>query len=105
MQQRQLGPDGPTVGAIGIGTCPLTLREDRPSLEDAVRVLSHAATLGMTLWDTADAYCKNEADMGYGDYLCQKAFSTLPSELRDRVIIATKGGTVRPNNGWERDAR
>jgi aryl-alcohol dehydrogenase-like predicted oxidoreductase len=105
MQQRQLGPGGPTVGAIGIGTGPLTIPDNRPALEDAVRVLTHAATLGVTLWDTADAYCKDEADMGYGDYLCQKAFAALPAELRERTIIATKGGTVRPDNKWERDAR
>jgi aryl-alcohol dehydrogenase-like predicted oxidoreductase len=105
MQQRQLGPDGPVVGAIGIGTGPLTIPSDRPSIEDAVRVLSRAATLGITLWDTADAYCKDEADMGYGDYLCRKAFSALPAELRERVVIATKGGTIRPDNRWERDAR
>jgi aryl-alcohol dehydrogenase-like predicted oxidoreductase len=43
--------------------------------------------------------------MGYGDYLCQKAFSALPCELRERVIVATKGGTIRPGNRWERDAR
>jgi aryl-alcohol dehydrogenase-like predicted oxidoreductase len=105
MQQRQLGPNGPTVGAIGFGAGPLTIPDNRPSLEDAVRVLTHAATLGVTLWDTADAYCKDEADMGYGDYLCQKAFSALPAELRERVIVATKGGTVRPNNQWGRDSR
>jgi aryl-alcohol dehydrogenase-like predicted oxidoreductase len=105
MQQRQLGPQGPSVGAIGFGTGPLTIPSHRPSLEDAVRVLSRAATLGVTLWDTADAYCKDETDMGYGDYLCQKAFAALPAELRERTIVATKGGTVRPDNGWERNAR
>jgi aryl-alcohol dehydrogenase-like predicted oxidoreductase len=104
MQQRQLGPDGPAVGTIGLGTGPLTIPDNRPSLEDAIRVLTHAATLGITLWDTADVYCKNEADMGYGDYLCQKAFTALPAELRQRVVVATKGGTVRPDNRWERDS-
>jgi aryl-alcohol dehydrogenase-like predicted oxidoreductase len=105
MQQRKLGPNGPSVGAIGIGTGPLCIPENRLSVEDAIGVLSRAATLGVTLWDTADAYCKDEADMGYGDYLCQQAFASLPSELRERVIIATKGGTIRPNNRWERNAR
>jgi aryl-alcohol dehydrogenase-like predicted oxidoreductase len=104
VHQKQLGPDGPSVGAIGFGTGPLTIPENRPSLDDAIRVLTRAATLGITLWDTADAYCKDEADMGYGDYLCQQAFSALPVELRERVIIATKGGTIRPDNRWERDA-
>jgi aryl-alcohol dehydrogenase-like predicted oxidoreductase len=103
MHQRQLGPHGPTVGAIGFGTGPLTIPSDRPSLEDAIHVLSRAATLGVTLWDTADAYCHDEADMGYGDYLCQKAFAALPAELRERTIVATKGGTIRPDNRWERD--
>jgi aryl-alcohol dehydrogenase-like predicted oxidoreductase len=105
MHERQLGARGPSVGAIGFGTGPLTIPADRPSVEDAVRVLSRAAALGVTLWDTADAYCKDEADMGYGDYLCQRALSALPAELRERVIVATKGGTIRPDNRWERDAR
>jgi len=104
MEQRQLGPTGPAVGAIGLGTGPLCIPAGRPSLEDAVRVLTHAATLGVTLWDTADAYCKDEADMGYGDYLCREALSRLPAEMRERVIVATKGGTVRPGGRWERDA-
>jgi aryl-alcohol dehydrogenase-like predicted oxidoreductase len=28
----------------------------------------------------------------------------LPAELRERVVVATKGGTIRPDNRWERDA-
>src|SRR4028119_700350 len=103
MLQRHLGPNGSTVGAIGIGMGPLCIPKNRPSLEDAINLLSRAATQGVTLWDTADAYCQDEADMGYGDILCQAALAALPLELRERVIIATKGGTIRPDNRWERN--
>jgi hypothetical protein len=49
MKQRQLGPSGPLVGAIGLGGMPLSIKADRPSEADAVRLLTRAAELGMTL--------------------------------------------------------
>jgi aryl-alcohol dehydrogenase-like predicted oxidoreductase len=104
MQQRQLGPDGPHVGAIGLGTGPLCFPDDRPSIEGAVHLLTHAATMSVTLWDTADAYCQTESEMGYGELICQKALAALPTELRARVIVATKGGTTRSGGRWERDS-
>jgi aryl-alcohol dehydrogenase-like predicted oxidoreductase len=76
---------------------------ERPSMPEAVRVLVRAAELGVTLWDTADAYCLDDTDIGYGEWLCRDAVAALPSGLRERIIIATKGGTVRPEGGWEQD--
>jgi len=103
MQLRQLGPNGPLVGAIGLGINPLASFTDRPSLQDAIRVLVHSAELGVTLWDTADAYCLDDTDIGYGEWLPADAVAELPADLREQVIIATKGGTVRPQGGWEQD--
>jgi aryl-alcohol dehydrogenase-like predicted oxidoreductase len=103
MQQRKLGKDGPMVGAIGLGTNPMASFTERPSYEEAVRLLVHAAEQGMTLWDAADAYCLDDTDIGYSEWICRDARNSLPSDLRDQVVIATKGGTVRPEGGWEQD--
>jgi len=103
MQQRQIGTDGPTVGAIGLGTNPMASFTNRPSYEEAVRLLIHSAELGVTLWDAADAYCLDDTDIGYSEWLCRDARNALPTDLRDQVVIATKGGTVRPDGGWEQD--
>jgi aryl-alcohol dehydrogenase-like predicted oxidoreductase len=105
MQQRQIGVDGPMVGAIGLGTGPITILESRPSMEAAAELLLKAAEIGVTLWDTANAYSQGEADFGYGERMCQAAYAALPAELRERVLIATKGGTVRPDGSWQQDGR
>ena len=100
MQQRQLGPNGPLVGAIGLGTAPITIPEDRPSVDSVVRLLAHAAEKGITLWDTADAYCIDDSEIGYGERLCHQALAALPGDLRERIVIATKGGATRPQGSW-----
>lgn len=91
------------VGAIGFGTNPMASFTERPTMQDAVAVLARAAELGVTLLDTADAYCLDDKDIGYGEWMCREAVASLPAELRERVVIATKGGTVRPGGGWEAD--
>jgi len=103
MQLRELGAGGPMVGAIGLGTNPLASFTHRPTMDEAVRLLAGAAELGVTLWDTADAYCLDNTDIGYGEWMCRNARASLPADLRERIIIATKGGTVRPGGGWEQD--
>lgn len=105
MQQRILGPDGPGVGAIGVGTGPMAASEDRPSPEDGAKILVRATELGVTLWDTADAYCLDESEVGYGERVCQIAYAALPADMRDQVVIATKGGSIRPNGAWKQDGR
>lgn len=105
MKQRQLGPNGPLVGAIGLGGMPLSIKTDRPSEADAVRILTRAAELGMTLWDTADAYCLNDTETGHNERLFASAFHALPSDLKAKVVLATKGGHIRPDGQWVTDGR
>lgn len=105
MQQRKLGPDGPTVGVIGLGTGPIAIPDGRPSVKEVTQLLARAAELGVTLWDTAGAYCRDDSEIGYGERLCQSALAALPAELRERIVTATKGGTVRPEGRWEQDGR
>ena len=105
MNTRQLGPDGPQVGAIGLGGMPLSVKDDRPDRESAVQVLARAAELGMTLWDTADAYCLDDSETGHNERIFAAALQSLPADLRERIVIATKGGHVRPDGKWVTDGR
>ena len=107
MKQRQLGPKGPLVGAVGLGGMPMSIQPDnkRVSREEGTKVLTRAAELGVTLWDTADAYCQNDTETGHNERLFAAALKTLPSDLRESVVVATKGGHVRPDGKWVTDGR
>lgn len=109
MKTRHIGNDtvGRTeVGAIGLGlmTFDQTGTQPREQLLDTVRT---ALDAGVTLFDTADAY-------GPGDELGAAAqgenetlIASLLDELgvRDRVLLATKGGHVRTDGGgWATDS-
>ena len=109
MRTRELGNDTVgrvEVGAVGLGlmTFDQTGTQPREQLLDTVRA---ALDAGVTLFDTADAY-------GPGDELgpaAQGANETLVAGLldelgvRDRVLLATKGGHVRTDGGgWDLDS-
>jgi aryl-alcohol dehydrogenase-like predicted oxidoreductase len=81
----------------------LSLR-DRPSEAQATAVLHAALDAGVTLLDTADVYSLDQHDIGHNERLIAEALRTW-SGARDGVIVATKGGLVRPGGRWETDAR
>jgi aryl-alcohol dehydrogenase-like predicted oxidoreductase len=87
MTHRQLGPNGPMVGPIGLGCMGFTWAyTDRPVDEaDAVAVFARAIELGGTLFDTADVYgpFTNETLVG----------RALAGRWHD-VTVATKCGLV-----------
>jgi aryl-alcohol dehydrogenase-like predicted oxidoreductase len=101
MNTRALGASGLTVGAVGLGCMYLSIR-DRPSEDEAVRTLHAAIDAGMTLLDTADAYCLDQRDVGHNERLIARALRERPGVS---VVVATKGGLERPNGAWTRDAR
>ncbi len=105
MQNRTLGSSGLTVSAVGLGAMPLSISPDRPSEADAIAVIHHAIDCGVTLIDTADAYCIDDTEAGHNERLIGKALSQLPQATRERVVVATKGGCVRPQRRWDRDGR
>ena len=102
MQQVQLGRTGRHVSRIGLGAMPLSL-EGRPPREDAKAVVRRAVELGVTFIDTADAYCIDDGDTGHNERLIAEALDEIGA--RDDVLVATKGGSVRPGGRWERDGR
>ncbi|RYX83355.1 aldo/keto reductase [bacterium] len=105
MKQRILGPSGLSVGEIGLGGMPMSVRHDRPSEADSIKTIHRATELGMTLWDTADAYCIDDTETGHNERLFAKAKASLPADLREKVVIATKGGHIRPEGRWDQNAR
>ena len=109
MQTREIGNDHVgrvQVGSIGLGlmTFDQSGAQPRNQLADTVRA---AIDAGITLFDTADAYGPGD-DLGtdaQGEN--ERLIAGLLSELgvRDRVLLATKGGHVRTDGGgWATDS-
>ncbi|OAI58737.1 aldo/keto reductase [Ralstonia solanacearum] len=83
----QLGKHGPMVGIQGLGCMSMVTDYYGPTDESEARAtLDKALDLGVTMFDTADAYGygKNEAFIG-----------PFVRANRDRVTVATKFGIVR----------
>ncbi len=93
------------VGAIGLGlmTMSQTGEQPRDQLLDTVRAGLDA---GVTLFDTADAYGSGDdgaAAMGQNERLIASLLDELG--VRDQVLLATKGGHVRnQEGGWDTDS-
>lgn len=103
MNRRPLGPGAPDVTEVGYGGMHLSI-QGRPSETQALRVLHAAFDAGVTLVDTADVYCLDQGDVGHNERLIARALTTW-SGNRDSVLVATKGGVVRPDGRWANDAR
>jgi aryl-alcohol dehydrogenase-like predicted oxidoreductase len=78
--------------------------QDRPPEDQSIRVLHAALDAGVTLIDTADVYCLDEADLGHNERLIAAALRSWGGK-RDEVTVATKGGLTRPGGRWESDGR
>jgi len=84
---------------------PMSVTRTRPTTQESVRVLLAAADAGVTFWDTADAYCIDDSETGHNERLMGQALRELPSSLRAEVVVATKGGHIRPEGRWDHDGR
>ncbi|MFF3935267.1 aldo/keto reductase [Streptomyces phaeofaciens] len=100
MQTRRIGDLD--VGAIGLGAMPLSI-EGRPDEARSLATIHAALDAGVTLIDTADAYHLHADEVGHNETLVAKA---LASHDRGRdVLVATKGGHLRPGDGSPRHLR
>ncbi len=97
--KRRIGDSELLVFPIGLGAMPLSIR-GRPKLKEAIKVIHDALDAGVELIDTANAYCIDDADEGYNERTIAAALRSVSSEP---VVVATKGGLVRPGGRWERD--
>ena len=75
---------------IGLGAMPMSL-SCRPPEERSVRTIHAALNAGVNLIDTADAYARDEDDVGHNERLIARALNG----RRDGVLVATKGGHTR----------
>ena len=102
MKTRSIG--GVDVGAIGLGAMPLSVT-GRPDEAQAIRTIHAALDAGVTLIDTADAYCLDGSETGHNERLIAKALRQWSGD-RDSVLVATKGGHWRTaDGGWEVNGR
>lgn len=102
MKATTLGSTGVEIPVIGFGAMPLSI-QGRPDAQTARRVLHAAIDAGMTLIDTADAYCLDDDDLGHNERLIASVLSE--REDRGRVRVATKAGIRRPKGAWTNDGR
>jgi pyridoxine 4-dehydrogenase len=95
-----IGEAGPTVRRLGFGAMRITgegIWGDPPDREVAKQVLRRAVELGVNLIDTADSY---------GPHVSEELIAEALHPYPDDLVIATKGGMVRPRAGsWRRHGR
>lgn len=109
MQTRGIGNDTVgrvQVGAIGLGLMTFDQSGTQPREQLAATVRA-ALDAGVTLLDTADAYGPGD-ELGAGAQGAnERLIASLLDELgvRDEVLLATKGGHVRTDDGgWDVDS-
>lgn len=84
MQKRKLGKNGLEVSELGLGCMGLTFGYGPASSEaDAIALIRKAYDLGITFFDTAEAYSQ-----GLNEQFLGKAVKP----FRDRIVLATKFG-------------
>jgi aryl-alcohol dehydrogenase-like predicted oxidoreductase len=98
MKQRTIG--NTQVGTIGLGGMPMSI-EGRPDTERSVATIHAALDAGVTLIDTADSYHIHADEVGHNEILIAQALASWTGDTSG-VLVATKGGHVRPGDGsWQ----
>jgi aryl-alcohol dehydrogenase-like predicted oxidoreductase len=94
MKQRQLGRNGLTVSAIGLGCMGMSEGYGAADEREAIATLHHALDRGLSFLDTADIY---------GPHTNEELVGRAIRGRRDEVVLATKFGFVRyPGAGDQR---
>jgi aryl-alcohol dehydrogenase-like predicted oxidoreductase len=83
MHHRTLGQQGLRVSAIGLGTMGMSIGYGPSDDDEGIAAIRRAHELGVTLFDTAEAY-----GLGANEILVGKAIK----DFRDEVVVATKFG-------------
>jgi aryl-alcohol dehydrogenase-like predicted oxidoreductase len=93
METRQIGRNGPTASALGLGCMGMSefygVREDRESIATIHRALD----LGLNFLDTADMY---------GPFINEELVGRAIKDRRGQVVLATKFGIVRGDDPQSR---
>ena len=92
------------VSEIGLGGMPMSI-EGRPDEARSIATIHAALDAGVTLIDTADAYHRDADEVGHNELLIAKALATYGGDVFG-VLVATKGGHLRPGDGsWTVNGR
>jgi aryl-alcohol dehydrogenase-like predicted oxidoreductase len=89
MQTRTLG-QGLEVSAMGLGCMGMSEFYGRADEDEAISTIHRALELGITFLDTADMY---------GPFTNEKLVGRAIADRRDQVVLATKFGNLRGENG------
>ncbi len=90
METRRLGSQGLEVSQMGLGCMGMSEFYGEADEGEAIATIHRALELGVTLLDTADMY---------GPFTNERLVGRAMADRRERVVLATKFGNVRGENG------
>ena len=90
MEQRKLGAQGLVVPAMGLGCMGMSEFYGPGDEAESIAVMHRSIELGVNFFDTADVY---------GPYTNEVLVGRAIADRREKVIIATKFGNVRSDDG------
>ena len=90
MQTRKLGSQGLEVSELGLGCMGMSEFYGTIDEDESIKTIHRAMELGVTFLDTADIY---------GPFSNEKLVGKAISDRRDQVMLATKFGNVRDEDG------
>jgi len=95
MEKRKLGKSGLEVSTLGLGCMGISFGLGEPlEKSDAIKLIREAYELGVTFFDSAEAY---------GPYVNEEVVGEALQPFRDEVVIATKFGfkNATPSQGTD----
>src|SRR5438128_3104884 len=94
LKKRKLGKEGLEVSELGLGCMGMSQSYGEPDDQESIATIHRAIELGVTFFDTAEAYgpYRNEE-------LFARALKQLGNDARDRLVIATKFGFTFDERG------